>query len=113
MDTEKKKTEGQQEMEAEDALQQSRNLFLKNLYSSNQLHLLQTDWSFWYYVRNPDFQTPGTYREQLKNIGTVNSLEHFYHYYAFLKRPQEMAREADIHFFRGGEVPMWEVNSLH
>ena len=51
-----------------------------------------------------------TYREQLKPLGLISSVEHFFNFYVFLKRPSEMPREVDIFFFRQNEVPMWEVS---
>ena len=49
------------------------------------------------------------YRDRLKNMGLISSVEQFFEYYVYLKRPSEMAREIDLYFFREGEVPMWEV----
>ena len=36
------------------------------------------------------------------------TLEHFFNYYVHMKKPTEMPREIDIHFFRDNLVPMWE-----
>ena len=36
------------------------------------------------------------------------TLEHFFNYYVHMKKPSEMPREIDIHFFREDLVPMWE-----
>lgn len=36
------------------------------------------------------------------------TLEHFFNYYVHMKKPTEMPREIDIHFFRNNLVPMWE-----
>lgn len=36
------------------------------------------------------------------------TLEHFFNYYVHMKKPSEMPREIDIHFFRDNLVPMWE-----
>jgi hypothetical protein len=55
-------------------------------------------------------QKQKTYREQLKPLGLISSVEHFFNFYVFLKRPSEMPREVDIFFFRQQEVPMWEVS---
>ena len=54
----------------------------------------------------------GTYFEQLKPLGKIPSIEHFFNYYVHMKKPTEMPREIDIFFFRDQEVPMWEVSSL-
>lgn len=39
------------------------------------------------------------------------TLEHFFNYYVHMKKPSEMPREIDIHFFRDNLVPMWEVST--
>ena len=59
-------------------------------------------------------ETNLSYREQLKPLGHLHSVENFFNYYVYLKKPSEMPRENDIFFFRNNEVPMWEVskNSL-
>lgn len=103
-----------QEIEAEEKLTQSRNQYLKNLFSGNQVHHLQSDWSFWLFEREqPQKEAKKeSYQEKLKNIGTVNSLESFFGMYVYLKRPSEIERKVDLHFFRGGEIPMWEVSLL-
>lgn len=53
-------------------------------------------------------QPKKTYREQLKPLGYIPSIEHFFNFYVFMKKPSEMPREIDIFFFRQQEVPMWE-----
>lgn len=57
-------------------------------------------------------QKQKTYREQLKSLGLISSVEHFFNFYVFMKRPSEMPREVDIFFFRDDEVPMWEVSLI-
>lgn len=43
-------------------------------------------------------------------MGLISSVEHFFNFYVFMKRPSEMPREVDLFFFRESEVPMWEVS---
>jgi hypothetical protein len=50
------------------------------------------------------------YRDRLKDLGSISTIEQFFQYYVYMKKPSEMAREIDLFFFRGGEVPMWEVS---
>ena len=85
-------------------------------------HPLQTNWKFWYVQR---FHQPSTkdqqehkppqkitdYRERLKDMGTISTIEQFFKYFVYMKKPSEMPREIDLFFFRESEVPMWEVNS--
>jgi hypothetical protein len=105
-----------------------------------QTHPLHSSWQFWYYQRQspqqyyaqnqpeaskdkPEATEPEmkpwkgkqkqkTYREQLKPLGLIPSVEHFFNFYVFMKRPSEMPREVDIFFFRNEEVPMWEVSQI-
>ena len=106
-------------------------------FLQQKAHPLHTNWQFWYYQRQVPFYTQqqmntldgmtylkpqppssaeknlekGTYFEQLKPLGKIPSIEHFFNYYVHMKKPTEMPREIDIFFFRDQEVPMWEVSS--
>ena len=99
-------------------------------------HRCQTSWQFWYYQRQTPFYTQQqmqtidgitrvgpqpkpekaspvesqSFRDQLKPLGKIPTLEHFFNYYVHFKKPTEMPREIDIHFFRDDLVPMWEVS---
>jgi translation initiation factor 4E len=48
------------------------------------------------------------YKDQLKPLGQVPTIEHFFNYYVYLKKPSDMPREIDLFFFRQKEIPMWE-----
>ena len=98
-------------------------------------HMCQTSWQFWYYQRQNPFYTQNqiqslggitkignqpkpeksqkqeSYRDQLKPLGTIPTIEHFFNYYVHMKKPSEMPREIDIFFFRSNLVPMWEVST--
>lgn len=52
------------------------------------------------------------YRDQLKPLGKMGTMEEFYNYYVYMKRPSVMPREIDLFFFRDKEVPMWEESPL-
>lgn len=96
-------------------------------------HKLHTPWEFWYYKRpnreaekalkiekklereqgttkkqEPDEVQELSYREQLKPLGKISTVEEFFSYYVYQKSAQDMPREIDLFFFRYGEVPMWE-----
>lgn len=51
------------------------------------------------------------YRDRLKNLGQISTVEQFFNYYTYMKKPTEMPREIDLFFFRENEIPMWEVIS--
>ena len=42
------------------------------------------------------------YRDQLRALGCIPTIEHFFNYYVYLKRPSELPREIDLFFFRDG-----------
>jgi hypothetical protein len=78
---------------------------------------LHTQWHFWCYER-PEPQ-PGpeskvaqveSYKDRLKSLGAIPTLEHFFNFYVFLKKPSEMPKHTDLFLFRAGEMPMWEVS---
>ncbi len=73
-------------------------------------HKLNERWVFWYLSRvRTEKNNSLPFSERLKVLGEVNSVEEFFQYYCYFKRPAEMPKEIDFHFFRKGEVPMWEV----
>ena len=73
-------------------------------------HRLNETWVFWYLSRvRTEKNTSLPFSERLKVLGEVNTVEDFFQYYCYFKRPAEMPKEIDFHFFRKGEVPMWEV----
>lgn len=99
---------------------------LQNLH---KIHYLHSSWEFWYYKRpvrgfdsSVSDQTPKndnsnsgnsshhelSYKDQLKPLGKISSLEEFQSYHFFMKKAQEMPRDIDLFFFRHGEIPMWE-----
>ena len=49
------------------------------------------------------------YRDMLKDMGQISTVEQFFQYFVYMKKPTEMPREIDLFFFREGEIPMWEV----
>eukprot|EP00347_Sterkiella_histriomuscorum_P001517 403371728 len=48
------------------------------------------------------------YREKLKDMGQISTIEQFFQYFVYMKKPSEMPREIDLFFFRENEIPMWE-----
>jgi hypothetical protein len=42
-------------------------------------------------------------------MGSIATVEQFFQYFVYMRKPSEMPREIDLFFFREGEVPMWEV----
>jgi hypothetical protein len=50
-----------------------------------------------------------SYRDKLKDMGQISTIEQFFQYFVYMKKPSEMPREIDLFFFRENEIPMWEV----
>lgn len=78
----------------------------------NGEHPLQTPWCVWYdkkQHRNRGSSSKGTsYKDNLKNMGSFNTLEGFWRYYVHLKRPSTLQRDVNLYIFRKGCAPMWE-----
>ena len=81
---------------------------------------MQSTWNFWFHQRQAPSEDrererekpeATSYREQLKVIGQIPTIEHFFNYYVYMKKPSEMPRDIDLFFFREGLMPMWEVSS--
>ena len=80
--------------------------------------MMHSQWQFWFFSRNQSSSSQDdeqetksekpSYREQLKSLGKIPTVEHFFNYYVFLKKPSDMPRDIDLFFFRHNELPMWE-----
>ncbi|XP_076348571.1 eukaryotic translation initiation factor 4E type 2-like [Tachypleus tridentatus] len=67
-------------------------------------HRLQFSYAFWY-CRQPRLRS---YDQNLKMIGTFNTVEKFWSFYSHLVRPSELTGQIDFHLFKEGIRPMWE-----
>merc|ERR1719498_1707730 len=77
------------------------------LQTQTTAHLMHNHWQFWYYSRAQQ-QLELPFRDQLKSLGTIPTIEHFFNYYVYLKKPTDMPRDIDLFFFREKNMPMWE-----
>lgn len=93
----------------------------RNFQQVTQPHLLQSAWQFWFFQRplpphlqegpieeKPRAMAQVPYKDQLKPLGQIPSIEHFFNFYVYMKRPTNMPREIDLFFFREEQLPMWE-----
>lgn len=48
------------------------------------------------------------YDANLRLVGTFNTVEKFWNYYAHMSRPHDLIGHADIHLFKDGIRPLWE-----
>ncbi|KAK8823808.1 hypothetical protein WA538_001100 [Blastocystis sp. DL] len=72
-------------------------------------HKLQSAWSFWYDKKLPRGQQVVNYTENLKRIGTFDTVEDFWRYYIHMKRPSALDKDCNYYLFRDQLVPAWET----
>ncbi|XP_069483510.1 eukaryotic translation initiation factor 4E type 2-like isoform X1 [Ambystoma mexicanum] len=72
-------------------------------------HPLQYNHTFWYTRRTPSRPAITTnYEQNIKQFGTVASVEQFWKVYSHLVRPGDLTGYSDFHLFKEGIKPMWE-----
>ncbi|KAJ1079974.1 hypothetical protein NDU88_000196 [Pleurodeles waltl] len=72
-------------------------------------HPLQYNYTFWYSRRTPSRPASTTnYEQNIKQFGTVASVEQFWKVYSHLVRPGDLTGYSDFHLFKEGIKPMWE-----
>lgn len=76
---------------------------------------LEYAYSFWFSKRpgkgsNANQTNPATvnYDANLRLVGTFNTVEKFWSYYAHMTRPHDLIGHYDIHMFKDGIRPLWE-----
>uniref|UniRef100_A0A672GFH6 Eukaryotic translation initiation factor 4E type 2-like n=1 Tax=Salarias fasciatus TaxID=181472 RepID=A0A672GFH6_SALFA len=73
-------------------------------------HPLQYNYTFWYSRRTPSRPASSlSYEQNIRQIGTVASVEQFWRFYSHLVRPGDLSGHSDFHLFKEGIKPMWEV----
>lgn len=88
-------------------------LFFLNQVSQSPL---EYGYSFWFSKRpsknttNPSATqaNPTNYDANLRLVGTFNTVEKFWYYYAHMTRPHDLVGHADILMFKDGIRPLWE-----
>ncbi|KAB5546785.1 hypothetical protein PHYPO_G00075910 [Pangasianodon hypophthalmus] len=72
-------------------------------------HPLQYNYTFWYSRRTPSRPAnTQSYEQNIRQIGTVASVEQFWKFYSHLVRPGDLTGHSDFHLFKEGIKPMWE-----
>ncbi|KAK6291592.1 hypothetical protein J4Q44_G00373760 [Coregonus suidteri] len=72
-------------------------------------HPLQYNYSLWYSRRTPSRPAnTQSYEQNIRQIGTVASVEQFWKFYSHLIRPGDLTGHSDFHLFKEGIKPMWE-----
>ncbi|CAB1335426.1 unnamed protein product, partial [Coregonus sp. 'balchen'] len=76
-------------------------------------HPLQYNYSLWYSRRTPSRPAnTQSYEQNIRQIGTVASVEQFWKFYSHLIRPGDLTGHSDFHLFKEGIKPMWEEDIL-
>lgn len=74
-------------------------------------HVLHSRWTLWYDGPKARENKNIKYEDRLIKIGTFQTLEDFFRYYVYVKRPLELGTETcNLHLFRDEIKPMWEVS---
>ncbi|CAF91364.1 unnamed protein product [Tetraodon nigroviridis] len=74
-------------------------------------HPLQYNYTFWYSRRTPSRPASSqSYEQNIRQIGTVASVEQFWRFYSHLIRPGDLSGHSDFHLFKEGIKPMWETS---
>jgi Eukaryotic initiation factor 4E len=74
-------------------------------------HPLQTAWAFWYDKKQSKKTGTDEYRSKLQKIGTFDTVESFWQFYSYLRRPSTLENNVNLYLFRDGPniAPMWEA----
>lgn len=72
----------------------------------NVVHPLKHEWTFWY--TKPNTGSGEDWRELIKELVTVDTVEEFWGAYNSLPKFSELPRKADYALFRKGIRPEWE-----
>ncbi|KAM4748224.1 eukaryotic translation initiation factor 4E type 2-like [Rhinophrynus dorsalis] len=72
-------------------------------------HPLQYRYTFWYSRRTPSRPaSTHNYEQNIRQFGTVASVEQFWRIYSHIIRPGDLTGYSDFHLFKEGIKPMWE-----
>ncbi|CAH2272675.1 eukaryotic translation initiation factor 4E type 2-like [Pelobates cultripes] len=72
-------------------------------------HPLQYKYTFWYSRRTPSRPaSTHNYEQNIRQFGTVASVEQFWRIYSHIVRPGDLTGYSDFHLFKDGIKPMWE-----
>lgn len=69
-----------------------------------QKHMLQNQWTFWYFENNKD----KSWEENLRVVSPFSSVEDFWSIYNHIKSASELRTGCSYFVFKDGIKPMWE-----
>lgn len=70
-------------------------------------HPLRCSWTFWCSTRSTK-SSHEAYLDNVKQVGTVSSVEEFWSYYSHMAPISDLPLPSDYHLFKDGIKPMWE-----
>ncbi len=71
---------------------------------------LQHCYSLWFTQRTRgSVSSAGNYEDNIKHLGAFSSVEGFWSLYSHLARLSQLPPHSDVHLFKMGIKPMWEV----
>lgn len=69
-----------------------------------QKHILQNQWTFWYFENNKD----KSWEDNLRVVSPFNTVEDFWSIYNHIKSASELRTGCSYFVFKEGIKPMWE-----
>ncbi|PIA59956.1 hypothetical protein AQUCO_00400673v1 [Aquilegia coerulea] len=76
------------------------------------LHPLRNKFVFWYTRRAPGVRSQSSYEDNIKKIVEFSTVEAFWVCYCHFARPSSLPSPNDLHLFKEGIRPLWEVLAL-
>ena len=74
------------------------------------VHKLKNEWTYWYSPRGKNSKPDASknYEINLTKLGDISTLEEFFSYYCYIKKPSEIPVDHKVIFFRKDKKPCWE-----
>lgn len=74
------------------------------------MYQLQNEWTYWYSPRgkNSKPNAKKDYESNITKLGDMSTLEEFFSFYCYIKKPSEIPVDHKVILFRKGFLPCWE-----
>ncbi|KAF2563427.1 hypothetical protein F2Q70_00014466 [Brassica cretica] len=76
------------------------------------LHPLRYKFAIWYTRRTPGVRSQTSYEDNIKKVVEFSTVEGFWASYCHLARSSLLPNPTDLHFFKDGIRPLWEVEGF-
>jgi len=74
-------------------------------------HALENSWTFWYMNMMDIHTNKLPWKEAMKEIVTISTVEDFWSCYERIRRPSQVQQGSDYYFFKKGITPEWEAEA--